>query len=128
MSCDNISLFLHFPVSSVGQQEAGCWAGLAGCRHTGTIVKLSARCWLQARGGGGPPPPLTGPWWPTAEMGRSWIKTLGRDQHTALGPAVLALIISTPLDVTRSSSKAGNECPRSPLLLTLVTQFYVYIV
>ena len=128
MSCDNISLFLHFPVSSVGQQEAGCWAGLAGCRHTGTIVKLSARCWLQAaRGGGGPPPPLTGPW-PTAEMGRSWIKTLGRDQHTALGPAVLALIISTPLDVTRSSSKAGNECPRSPLLLTLVTQFYVYIV
>ena len=28
MSCVNIFVFLHFPVSSVGQQEAGCWAGL----------------------------------------------------------------------------------------------------
>ena len=113
MSCDNISLFLNFPVSSVVQQEAGCWAG---CRRTGTIVKLSARCWLQARGGGGPPPPLTGPWWPTAEMGRSWIKTLGRDHCTALGPALLALIISTPLDRRRYKVVAEQYCKISPLI------------
>ena len=48
---DNISLFLHFPVSRVGQQEAGGWAeSWAGCRHTGTVVKLSALCRLQATG------------------------------------------------------------------------------